>query len=557
MSAAPEQTAHDITSINSPAMTDVTKLVVDYRNPNYTPIFEARTARLKWLRANPRQLPLLKAYYANHVANFLSDWALTVDPRVKKPRSPVMPFLLFPKQIELIQWIEERYETGTPGVLVKSRDVGASWLAMAWGITKCLFVKDFMVGIGSAKEDKVDRSGDPDTLFYKGRMFLQWLPVEFRCGWDLGKHSAHMRLVFPETNSSVTGEAGDNIGRGGRKSVYLVDEAAHVERPLLIDASLSATTDCRIDMSSVNTLANSFAEKAHNAAIPRFDFSWLDDPRKDHAWYEKKKQELDPKIVAQEIDCNFSASADNVVIPSHMVQAAIGLAERLGLDLTGRRYCALDIADVGRDKNALASRNGQVVDFITQWSGADMDIAASVSKAYALVEELGAQEFCYDADGMGANVRGDVRVIKEVRKLADPRSFSTIRALEFKGSGAVLKPEEKARRSDVKNKDMFQNRKAQSWWHLYTMFAESWKASKGEQYDESLLISISPKLPDIALLCAELSQPQWKWMTSGKRIVDKVPDGARSPNFGDALMMCFAPRKGPMVISDAQIDRLR
>lgn len=528
----------------------------NWKDPDYLPIYVARHKRLNALRRDPALLALVKKHYRESptgTADFINDWALTIDPRVKG-RSPVMPFLLFPRQIELLDFIARKYAAGEPGIVVKSRDVGASWLAMAWGVTKCLFTSDFMVGVGSAKEDKIDRSGDPDTLFYKARMFLQWIPVEFRAGWELSKHSAHMRLVFPGTNSSLTGEAGDNIGRGGRKSVYFVDEAAHIERPMLIDASLAATTECRIDMSSVNTMANSFAEKAHAGNIERFNFGWRDDPRKDQAWYDKKKRDLDPVIVAQEIDCNFNASADNVVIASNLVEAAIGLAERLGINLRGPRKSSLDIADQGRDKCAWASRDGNVLDGLLSWSGANMDIAESVSKAVGLTEEKGGKDLIYDADGMGANVRGDVRVMKEIRQEKNPRSFATVRVMPFRGSGAVLWPEKNARRSEVKNKDMFQNYKAQAWWFLYTMFVESDKANRGEPYDPDLIISIDPALPELTQLKGELSQPQWKWMTTGKRVIDKQPDDTRSPNLADAVMMLYSPRKSAWNIADATIE---
>ena len=182
-------------------------MAFDWKNPDYTPVYAERYRRLQKLRADPSMLPAVKKWYALHPEDFINDWALTVDPRVKG-RSPVMPFLLFPRQIEAIEWIGGMHAQGLPGIMVKSRDVGASWIAGSWAVTKCLFTPDFMVGIGSAKEDKVDRSGDPDTLFYKMRMFLQNLPVEFRGGWELSKHSAHMRLTFPETGSSITGEAG-------------------------------------------------------------------------------------------------------------------------------------------------------------------------------------------------------------------------------------------------------------------------------------------------------------------------------------------------------------
>jgi len=127
-----------------------------------------------------------------------------------------MPFLLFPKQFEWVRWVLDLARHRESGLTEKSRDCGISWLAIATAVSLCLFRRNLTIGFGSAKEDKIDRSGDPDSLFWKARTFLQHLPPEFRGGWDEAKHSAHMRLVFPESACAIVGEAGDNIGRGGR-----------------------------------------------------------------------------------------------------------------------------------------------------------------------------------------------------------------------------------------------------------------------------------------------------------------------------------------------------
>jgi hypothetical protein len=260
-----------------------------------------RDRRLAWIREDAAtRLPPIKHYYASHLGDFISDWGITVDPRsVAKGKAALSAFVLWPKQRELVDWMLARWRAGEPGVVVKSRDVGASWVAMALLGSLCIFRENFAAGIASATEVKLDRSGDPDTLFYKLRQFLAHLPPEFNGGYLQDKHSAYLRINFPETGSSVAGEAGDQAGRGGRKSLYIVDESAHFDRPKLIDASLAATTDCRIDMSSVNGVGNPFYEKAHNPDIPRFDLTWRHDPRKDEKWYAKKCAELDPVIVAQ------------------------------------------------------------------------------------------------------------------------------------------------------------------------------------------------------------------------------------------------------------------
>lgn len=507
-----------------------------------------RDRRLEWMREDPRRIAALKHYYAGHLAAFISDFGFTVDPRrIARGQSALIPFLLWPKQRELVHWMVERWQRGEPGTLVKARDCGASWVACALLSSLCIFNRNFAAGVASATEIKLDRSGDSDTLFFKVREFLRHLPPEFAAGYNQDKHSAYLRVNFPETGSSITGEAGDQAGRGGRKSLYIVDEAAHFERPKLIDASLAATTDCRIDMSSVNGTANSFYERAMNPAISRFDFSWRDDPRKDDAWYAAKVATLDPVIVAQEIDCSFAASVEGVVIPSAWVQAAIGLHERLGIKPTGARYGALDVADRGVDKNAFSVRHGILLEHVESWSGAGSDIYGTTARTFRLCDEHGLREFDYDADGLGAGVRGDARVLNESRPAAP------IRVNEYRGSSSPLFPEAIVPRTQRTNQDFYSNRKAQSWWHLRMLFQESYKASRGEPYDRERLISINPKIPELSRLVAELSQATVKETATGKLQIDKIGDGERSPNLGDACCMVFAPRLLPWRISDEML----
>lgn len=107
-----------------------------------------------------------------------------------------------------------------------------------------------------------------------------------------------MRVEFPTTGAVLKGEAGDNIGRGDRTTLYFVDEAAFQQRPLLIEASLSQTTRCRIDLSLVNGMANPFAQKRHGGLIPVFTFHWRSDPRKDDEWYRKECEKIDTRLLS-------------------------------------------------------------------------------------------------------------------------------------------------------------------------------------------------------------------------------------------------------------------
>jgi hypothetical protein len=51
-------------------------------------------------------------------------------------------------------------------------------------------------------------------------------------------------------------------------------------------------------------------------------------------------------------------------------------------------------------------------------------------------------------------------------------------------------------------------------------------------------------MADIGALIMELSQPTYSLDTTGKIVVDKAPEGARSPNRADAVMIFCAPRRG-------------
>lgn len=511
----------------------------DFKRPDYPAVFQWRVDRLQRIRENPHMLPALKAYYRDHPAQFISDWGCTFDPRNADIGLPsTIPFLLFPKQEEFCEWFIDRWRSRTPGLVEKSRDMGMSWLLVALASTVCLFTPGVVVGMGSRKEEYVDKIGDPKSLFWKAREFIRMLPPEFRGTWSDKKHAPHMRIMFPESGSSITGEAGDNIGRGNRTSFYIVDEAAHLERPQLVDASLSATTNCRIDLSSVNGMGNPFAQKRFGGKIRVFTFAWRDDPRKDDAWYAKQCEELDPVTVAQEIDINYSASVEGVLIPSAWVQAAVDAHSKLGITPTGDRRASFDVADEGRDKNALCGRYGILAERVDEWSGKGDDIFGSVQRVFATCDEHGYTSMQYDADGLGAGVRGDARIINEQRIAA---GHSELAVDAFRGSGAVHDPEGEMVKKR-KNKDFFSNLKAQSWWSLRVRFQKTYRAVvEGMDYDPDELISISSGIENLGGLLSELSQPTYSLNLAGKVVIDKQPEGTRSPNRADAVMIAFNP----------------
>lgn len=538
----------------------------DFRNPDYTAVFQARANRLAVIRATPGLADKLKAYYraddnpadlGNRVADFIRDWGVTFDPRnVERGLPALVPFILFPKQREWIVWLIAHWRGQKPGITEKSRDMGLSWLSMATACTLCNFLPNMAIGFGSRKEEYVDKLGSPKSLFYKGRAFMKGIPPEFRGGWEEKRDAPHMRIQFPETGSVITGEAGDNIGRGDRAGIYVVDEEAFLERPMLVEAALSQTTNCRISISTPNGRGNPFAQKRFGGKIDVFTFHWRDDPRKDEAWYAKQLDELDAVTIAQEIDLNYDASATGILIPATWVQAAVNAHIKLGLDVSGRSFGAMDVADEGIDKNAFARRTGILCEDVEEWSGKGDDIFGSVQHAFGLADAAGIETWWYDADGLGAGVRGDARVINQTRKEAGNKPHTVE---PFRGSGPVYQPERPIPtasagpggkdRLDRKNQDFFANYKAQSWWDLRVRFQRTYRAveavKRGEPnpYKTDDLISLAGDMPNLAKLCGELSQPTYTPNTAGKIVIDKAPDGTKSPNLADAVMILYAPRR--------------
>jgi phage terminase large subunit len=510
----------------------------NHRTPDYFPVIRQRMERLQQLRADPPALQAMKLFYREHPANFINDWGMTNEPRNPEKGLPAsIPLVLFPEQVKFIQFVMERWRNGEPGLIEKSRDVGASVLLTSLSCTLCLFNRGIAVGIGSRKEDLIDNQGDPSSLFYKARAFLEGLPPDFRSEWT----SAHMRIVFPGTESSIIGEAGDGIGRGARTSIYFVDESAWIERAELVEASLSATTNCRIDVSSVHGLGNPFAAKRFSGKVKVFTMHWRSDPRKDDAWYAKQCELLDPVTRGQEIDIDYRGSTEGQLIPSAWIQAAIGAHLKLGIRPSGWKYASLDVADEGRDKCAFAARHGVVLTYLKSWSGKGGDIYQSVVKSFALCDELEIDTLFYDADGLGSGCRGDANNINEARAKAGK---PPIRDTPFRGSGAVLKPDSEMV-PKRKNKDFFSNQKAQAWWALRLRFQNTYRAVVEKmpldvmRFDE--IISIDPNLPELLPLTMELSQPTYSINNAGKIVVDKAPDGMRSPNLADAVMIVMGP----------------
>lgn len=361
-------------------MTDV---ALDWKRPDYAPVWAERVKRLERMAEDEEMVRSLKVFYKDHPCDFIHDWGCTFDPRlVELGIEPLVPFLLFPKQEEFIDWVVARWRGREDGLVEKSRDMGASWLTVGLAVWFWIFHPGVVVGFGSRKEEYVDKIGDPKSLLWKVRKFIGLLPPYFvPDGYSEGKHAPFMRIINPVSGSAIVGEAGDNIGRGNRAAIYFVDESAFLEHPDAVDAALSQTTNCRIDVSTPNGEGNPFWRKRFGGKVQVFVFDWRDDPRKDDAWYAKQKGKLDPHVLAAEVDRNYSASVMNAFVPGELVTEAQLRGPADVKPMGGYRF-GLDVARFGDDKCVLTVRRGRAAVAQFEWGKVDSHVTAAMARQH-------------------------------------------------------------------------------------------------------------------------------------------------------------------------------
>ena len=301
--------------------------------PDYRGVYAWRIETLAKLRADKSMLANADAYYRQNPDRWIMDWCDTYNPR--KQSNKWMPFVFFERQTELVLFFEHLRMHGESGLIEKARDMGATWVACAYSVWAWRYLDDDATGWGSRKADLVDKLGDADSIFEKMRLIIRRLPPEFTPNWS----DAWNKIVNKDNGSTITGESGDNIGRGGRKSRYFKDEAAHYERPEKIEAALGDNTDVQIDISSVNGLGNMFHRRRESGEIwhPNVDIppgvvrvfvmDWRDHPEKTQEWYDQRKAKAEREgmqhIFAQEVDRNYSAAVENTIISYEWVEGPV------------------------------------------------------------------------------------------------------------------------------------------------------------------------------------------------------------------------------------------
>ena len=169
---------------------------------------------------------------------------------------PDQPFVTYPFQ-ERGMFAIDAAIGNYPMLGEKSRDMGFTWMVTAVAAWRFHFRRKQSFLFGSRKEEYVDKTGDPKTLFWKIDYFFEHLP-----GWlqpNIDRTSMHLANL--ENGSTIDGEStNDNFARGDRRNAIFLDEFPAVDNGQQIAKAAGDASNCVIYFGTPMGTAGAFYE---------------------------------------------------------------------------------------------------------------------------------------------------------------------------------------------------------------------------------------------------------------------------------------------------------
>lgn len=217
------------------------------------------------------------------------------------------------------------------------------------------------------------------------------------------------------------------------------------------------------------------------------------------------------------------------------IDACIDSHIKLGIEAKGKYTIGYDIADSGVDKCSTVKVYGNLVVNINEWKAKEDELEQSAEKVFKMALDDNS-EIIYDCIGVGASAGSAFRRLNSEYK-------KNIVYSKFDAGASVMSPntEYKPLR---KNKDHFENLKAQQWQIIADRMLHTYNAVvKGDPFNEDDIISISSSCDLINELKIELSSPLKEESRRGLVKVESKDNmkkrGIQSPNIADAFIMAY------------------
>jgi hypothetical protein len=233
---------------------------------------------------------------------------------IQHPQRGRIIFNLYPFQEKVLHlWRDNPYD-----IILKSRQLGISTLVAGYSLWLMLFHKDKNILCIATKQETAK------NMVTKVKFMFENLPSWLKIPAD-----ENNKLTLRLNNGSqvkAVSAAGD-AGRSEAVSLLIIDEAAFIDGIGEIWASAQqtlATGGGAIVLSTPYGTGNWFhqtwvkAESGENQFLP-IKLPWYVHPERDENWRKRQDELLgDPRMAAQECDCDFNTSGDVVFYPEYI-----------------------------------------------------------------------------------------------------------------------------------------------------------------------------------------------------------------------------------------------
>ena len=227
---------------------------------------------------------------------------------IQHPQRGRVIFNLYPFQEKVLHLLQDNPYS----IILKSRQLGISTLSAGYSLWIMLFQKDKNILCIATKQETARNMVTKVKFMYDN--LPSWLKIE-------ADENNKLSLRLSNGSQIKATSASSDAGRSEAVSLLLIDEAAFIDQIGEIWASAQqtlATGGGAIVLSTPYGTGNWFhktwvsAENNENDFLP-IRLPWYVHPERDEAWRKRQDELLgDPRIAAQECDCDFSTSGDTV-----------------------------------------------------------------------------------------------------------------------------------------------------------------------------------------------------------------------------------------------------
>ena len=233
---------------------------------------------------------------------------------IQHPTRGRIIFNLYPFQEKVLHlWRDNPYD-----IILKSRQLGISTLVAGYSLWLMIFQKDKNILCIATKQETAK------NMVTKVKFMFENLPSWLKIGAE-ENNKLTLRLSNGSQIKAVS--AASDAGRSEAVSLLIIDEAAFIDGIGEIWASAQqtlATGGGAIVLSTPYGTGNWFhqtwvkAEANENQFLP-IKLPWYVHPERDEAWRKRQDELLgDPRMAAQECDCDFNTSGDVVFYPEQI-----------------------------------------------------------------------------------------------------------------------------------------------------------------------------------------------------------------------------------------------